>query len=255
MEMLKASEWITINKILLELYCINDVNSLTEKVLKVFRMLIPYSKGYFLIYDEQDRVDVVASSFLGMDKKMFVKYIDSFYEKDYLNYVFELARETATYRDTDIMEESIRKKTEFYRDFLKPNNIPFGAGIALIKGSGVIGIINFFRNGELGDFSDKDMFIFDLLKQHLMNIVHRLKSNKMLSQKTDQEKTQDILKSYGLSNREKEVIMYILKGYSNVEISEKMLISLSTVKKHIYNIYLKTGVKTRMQLSALIIVR
>ena len=49
-------------------------------------------------------------------------------KKDYMKYTFELSEHTITYRDTDIMEESLRQKTEFYQGFLKPNHIPFGAG-------------------------------------------------------------------------------------------------------------------------------
>ena len=43
----------------------------------------------------------------------------------------------------------------------------------------------------------------------------------------------------------------INKGLSNQEISDKVVISVSTVKKHIYNIYNKTGVSSRGQLISL----
>jgi DNA-binding CsgD family transcriptional regulator len=57
---------------------------------------------------------------------------------------------------------------------------------------------------------------------------------------------------FEISNRETEVIRLICKGWSNQEISEKLFISLQTVKDHIHRIFLKTGVKNRVQLTNLI---
>jgi len=44
----------------------------------------------------------------------------------------------------------------------------------------------------------------------------------------------------------------ICKGNSNQDISDSLFISLQTVKDHIHRIYLKTGVKNRVQLTNLI---
>ena len=45
---LKETEWLTINKVLLEMYDITDIDQFTERVLKTYRMLIPYTKGYLM---------------------------------------------------------------------------------------------------------------------------------------------------------------------------------------------------------------
>lgn len=57
------------------------------------------------------------------------------------------------------------------------------------------------------------------------------------------------LSKLGISQREAEIIGLILRGFSNKEIGDKLFISLDTVKKHIFNIYKKVGVKNRLQLS------
>lgn len=53
---------------------------------------------------------------------------------------------------------------------------------------------------------------------------------------------------YSLSPREQEIISLVLYGNSNGEIAHQVYISLETVKKHIYNVYKKIGVKNRLQL-------
>ena len=57
---------------------------------------------------------------------------------------------------------------------------------------------------------------------------------------------------YEISKRESEIILEICTGKSNKAISEKLFITLQTVKDHNYRIYSKLGVKTRVQLTNLV---
>ena len=59
------------------------------------------------------------------------------------------------------------------------------------------------------------------------------------------------VKKFGITAREKEVIGMIMQGMSNPDIADKLYLSLKTVKNHIHNIFQKTGVRTRMELSHL----
>lgn len=56
------------------------------------------------------------------------------------------------------------------------------------------------------------------------------------------------LTKFKITNREKEIISLVMTGLSNDEIGEKLFISTTTVKKHLYNIFQKTGVKNRVSL-------
>ena len=62
----------------------------------------------------------------------------------------------------------------------------------------------------------------------------------------------DFCNLYEISKRESEIILEICTGKSNKDISEKLFISLQTVKDHNYRIYSKLGVKTRGQLTNLV---
>ena len=50
-----------------------------------------------------------------------------------------------------------------------------------------------------------------------------------------------------LSEREKEVLLLISQGHTNHEISEKLFVSVNTVKTHLSNIYSKLNVVNRTQ--------
>lgn len=55
-------------------------------------------------------------------------------------------------------------------------------------------------------------------------------------------------KSMGLTRRESEIALLICQGFSNKEIAEALVISETTVKKHISNIFEKTGINRRDEL-------
>lgn len=52
---------------------------------------------------------------------------------------------------------------------------------------------------------------------------------------------------YKLTPREMEIFRYLMEGADNAEISEKAVISQSTTKTHIYNIFRKVDIKRRSQ--------
>lgn len=59
---------------------------------------------------------------------------------------------------------------------------------------------------------------------------------------------EEIFARFRITRREQDVVRGILEGRSNAEIARAFFISEKTVETHVYNIYQKTGVKTRIQL-------
>jgi DNA-binding CsgD family transcriptional regulator len=58
----------------------------------------------------------------------------------------------------------------------------------------------------------------------------------------------DFCKKFEVSPRESDIIREICNGLSNKEISDRLFISLQTVKDHTHRIYIKTNVRSRVQL-------
>jgi DNA-binding CsgD family transcriptional regulator len=59
---------------------------------------------------------------------------------------------------------------------------------------------------------------------------------------------EEFCEKFEVSPRETDIVREICNGLSNKEISEKLFISLQTVKDHTHRIYIKTNVKSRVQL-------
>ena len=64
----------------------------------------------------------------------------------------------------------------------------------------------------------------------------------------DIEDCMQILLDAGLTKRETEVALLVLKCMSNAEIAEELFISETTVKKHMSNIFAKLGINKREQI-------
>ncbi len=56
------------------------------------------------------------------------------------------------------------------------------------------------------------------------------------------------LERYGISPREAEVILQLSRGLSNKEIAERLNVSFTTVRTHVYNVFKKTGAASRVEL-------
>ena len=63
---------------------------------------------------------------------------------------------------------------------------------------------------------------------------------------------EEFCKRFEVSPRETDIVREICNGLSNAEISDKLFISLQTVKDHTHRIYIKTNVKSRVQLMTLV---
>jgi DNA-binding NarL/FixJ family response regulator len=61
---------------------------------------------------------------------------------------------------------------------------------------------------------------------------------------TKDQALSNAIKKHQLTSREEEIILLIFDGLRHKEIADRLFLSLTTVKKHIYNIYQKLGVQS-----------
>ena len=81
------------------------------------------------------------------------------------------------------------------------------------------------------------------LLAHIDALARRLE---MFKSKNSSESTNDNLLVL-LTQREKELLKYVVQGMSNQQIAEKLVISETTVKNHLANVYRKWQVSNRNQ--------
>ena len=109
-------EWRMFNDILLEIYYAGSLETFGERCLKLIRILIPYTQGYFLVIDEDGRLDVAHSVFA----------------KDYLMQMCNFTKSMA-YRDTDLLTDEKRRASVIYREYFKPQKLDMGCGLIIMR--------------------------------------------------------------------------------------------------------------------------
>jgi DNA-binding NarL/FixJ family response regulator len=94
--------------------------------------------------------------------------------------------------------------------------------------------------------------VFTLLVVYLYFFISRNYFQSYETSANGNGKAKSFLKGKELSSREMDVAILLIEGQTNLDIGEKLFISINTVKTHIKSIYKKLNVKTRVQLLYLI---
>lgn len=249
--MLQETEWNIINNILLELYSLKEINQFSEKFFSTLKLLIPFTKGCFFSFDDKNSPVKEKSYFQGFSQDEQSLLINKYFEIDTIHYYLNLTKETSVFNDSAYINSEVQKKDSFYNNVQLKWNIPYGLRLVIYSNGTLTGTFSFFKDKSSGDFSDKDVYILNVLKNHAEKILSNL-LNSTASNIQQSHNFNYIENKYSLSDREKEVLHLITEGKSNAEICEILFVSLSTVKKHVYNIFNKVGVNSRTQLINLI---
>lgn len=151
---------------------------------------------------------------------------------------------------SELIPEKERVKTAFYQRSYKPFGVHYSAYLTFVNKNEFMGILTVYRTKQQGDFTSEDLFVLQILSEHLNARFYREKYQESVAWQR-QKKMGSYIAAYGLTEREAEVVDLVFNGISNEEISAQLFISHSTLKKHLQNIYRKTGVSSKAQLLAL----
>ncbi len=246
--MLDHKEWLRINDIVLIIHSTENIDAMCKYFFEAAKLLIPYEKAmFYLLKEERDKVKLCNPVYTNVDADFAKEYETTFEEAQY-GKVAVNARQSMAYRDTDLMSEAVRVNTDAYQSFMLPHGIPYGGGIIIANKGSLLAEITFFRTETQGNFTDKELYILDILKKHLeiRLFIQNNTDGETRGSLTDHKSLKLI--ASGLTNREIEIVSLIAKGLNTSQISEQLSISVYTAKKHVNNIFRKLKINSRLQL-------
>ncbi len=250
MPVLKEKEWIFLNEIIHMIYDTRNLNEMRTNVLELLSVLIPNSSASFYLANVTDHDDKLLSDpvVLNMAQRDVTNYLDFGEKLDYTIPIYQNARPIA-YKETDLFDDRFRENTEFYNEFLA-NGLEFPMALCIANDGICYGALSLFRSKRMGDFSDRDIFLLNQLRRHLVTKI-RFEYDKKKNYYGS--RIDDIKSEYFLTTRECEIVNFIFEGLNNEEICRRLFIEEGTVKKHIHNIYDKLNIKNRIQLIKMLI--
>ena len=249
--MLERNDLILLNEVIFRIYSMESFDGMRQNVLGLLRSVIPYRLSTFYLASNQPRHFLANPVGINISSEQMQQYIDQFEDIDYTRWIF-ISGKSMAYRETDLISDTKRENDIYYKKMYEPSGIHFSAQLSIAFHDTFLGIISLYRSKEDGDFSDDELFILDLLKDHFAARLHQQAVSSqigtlVLKGKTHYDTT-DYITRYHLTIREVEVLGLLLGGLPNDKICEVLVVSPHTLKKHALSIYKKLGVKNRWEL-------
>ena len=246
MRTLETNDWIFLNNIIYKIYTLSDIDDMRIQFLDQMKMLIDYDSADFHLASPNGENKLVSPILYNCEEDISMMYDEIDYSRGIL-----YGGKTLIYRETDIISDAKRVETDYYKKVYKANNWHYSLQMVLARKKEFVGVVTFYRTIGKDDFAYDDIFILDLLKDHL---AYRLYQQKKSNDNTGEKLTvRAATEKYYLTRREEAVLKLLMAGKSNDEICDKLVITENTLKKHILNIYRKLGVNNRVGLFKMIL--
>lgn len=162
----------------------------------------------------------------------------------------------AAVRTSDFMTKGAFHSTALFQEYFRPVGIEHIMDFGLPAPPGQTRSLVFVRDRECPDFTDRDGSVLELLRPHLSSMERQVRVRRDLAalladrQAYETQRAEPTFSAM-LTNREREIVELLAAGHTNAEIAASLWIAPSTVKKHLENIYAKTGVGRRAAVAAL----
>lgn len=239
-----------LNDIIYKIYTIENFDEMRKSVLEFLQYLIPCPLSSFFLASTKVPYELENPVFTGLEDKYSQAYAEQYQDLDYTRWTFA-APAAQAYRETDLLREDVRVNTPYYKAMFVDTGLHYSAIVTIIYKGIFLGVIDLFRPKKDGDFTDEEMFFLDMLKEHLSYRLYQSLQKKKEREKIYPSK-EDLMKQYGLTARETEIVYLLLAGMAKASICSQLCISPNTLKKHTLNIYKKLGVKSWRELFALL---
>jgi len=244
---MKRNDNLCINNIIYQIYNISDFREMRTIVLSLINSLIPNNCASFLLADHSDSQNLLCDpicsppSYTSMERDYL-----SIEETDYSRWML-FNNKSVLVRDTDLLAEEERVKTPRYRKCYLPYKLHYGLDMSIADNNQLLGALSLYRSPDMGDFSEEELFMLEMIGDHLNARFYREYSKRESGNDSD-ELILGLVSDYGLTGREVEVLRLVFHDMNNEEIAERLCISYNTLKKHMQNLYRKLGASSRWEL-------
>ena len=249
MALLETNDWMVLNNIIYQINYLKDSQEMRENLLKQLLLIIDFDSANFFVTDSEDPRSLKNMAGYNFPEKLGEDYVGLYEKLDYQKGLM-FDGKSRVYRETDIMEDKKRQETEYYKQFYQPNGWHYSLHASLAFEKRSVGTLALFRRQGKEDFSYKDVFVLEMLQDHLA-----LRLYQDMSEHPDSDPKHTVhecVELYGLTRREEMILRCLVDGLEADVICQNACITNNTLKKHILNIYKKLGIRNRVQMFKLV---
>ena len=245
MKTLETNDWMILNSIIYKIYTTENPDEMREQLLEQMKMVLDFDSADFYLAGKDEQHKLNRPVMFNCDEEAAAMYNELDYSRGII-----YGGKSMAYRETDIISDEKRVQTEFYQQVYRKNSWHYSLQLILGRNQEFLGVVTFYRTIGKDNFKYDDIFILDMLKDHL---AYRLYQDSQREAGSAEKLTvTQVTEKYELTKREHTILKLLMDGENNTTICEELSISVNTLKKHILNIYRKLGIKNRVQMFKMI---
>lgn len=255
--MISKERLLLMSGVIVQIYTNEDFSQMRENVVCMMNNLIPSTSITFFLAKTDGSCKCTDPICTGQfTEEGLYDYINNYQQKDHSRWLFTDGK-SHIYRESDFFTPDVLSTSEYYKDIYVPERIKDTLQVAIAKNNTFLGVLTFFRREDEKDFTDDDLFLMQLLLEHLENrLYHELVEKRVEPEVSsskpepsiDETLEKDIAAKNHLTQREQEIFDLLIRGYSIDALKKHCYISESTLRKHIQNIYQKLNIHNRYEL-------
>lgn len=206
-------------------------------VLHSFKDVFGYHLSNFWLMDEKHNLKDPVT--LNVSPRAMKEYIEYHYKTAILRpqRTLPFFQKQLVLEIEDLVSKVEYENSYFYNDFMVRFGYYHEIAVCIKSGNKQLGSLAFLRFEDEEPFNLQDRMCLEIISRYLS---HKLKNY------LEFEKIPEYTL---LTTREKELLRFVQKGYTNAEIANLLFISTNTVKKHLQSLYQKLDVPNRTSLS------
>ncbi|MDO4175484.1 MAG: helix-turn-helix transcriptional regulator, partial [Eubacteriales bacterium] len=159
---------------------------------------------------------------------------------------FLIGGKSMVYRESDMFPEEERAETECYQKFCHAEGFHHSVHVLPALEGRVLAKVSFFRRIGKPDFVYDDVFLLNMLEEHLALCISRCYEDH--ARQHEKLSVYECEQKFHLTARETTILGLLMQGLPNDTICSQLTITNNTLKKHILNIYKKMKLRNRTQL-------
>ena len=245
MRRFENNDWIFLNNIIFQIHSIEDPVEMRRTLLRQLSLFMRFDSATFYISAAEDDRVIVSPVVFNIAPELGEEYIRIYDAQDYAKGLM-FSGKSIIYRESDIMPDEKRVETDYYKSCYMPCNWHYSISMVITYERRFLGVLSLFRFKGQPDFEYEDIFVLEMLKEHLeLRLYRDLSSSSPPGEKLTAAQCEE---KFGLTRRETTILTALADGTENSDICAALCITKNTLKKHILNIYRKLGIKSRIQL-------
>lgn len=241
---------LLLNDIVSNIYNLKNFRDMRLKILEQLRSIMPYMLSTFYLASADDNQFLADPVGIDIEDKELYYYIE-ISDDDYSKNLFSSGR-SMVYKESYFFPKEEFKDTGYYKRIFQPKKVKDALTLSIAVDGKFLGVITLYRNEEMPDFNDEEVFLMELLIPHLEARMSNEYSNIVHKSSTQLEVDMETIRArYSLTDRECEILSFLVAGRAIDDICQICNISNNTMRKHTMNIYRKLDIHSRPELAKL----